>query len=80
MLGSLILYLKGMRIMMFQLSGLYCRPLYNIKEPYSNYRGPAKTLTLNPELNSKPEPLNPKPLSTKPVSILSLNPKPLSPT
>ena len=24
MLGSLILYLKGMRIMMFQLSGLYC--------------------------------------------------------
>ena len=25
MLGSLILYLKGMRIMMFQLSGLYCR-------------------------------------------------------
>ena len=26
MLGSLILYLKGMRIMMFQLSGYYCRP------------------------------------------------------
>ena len=25
MLGSLILYLKGMRIMMFQLSGFYCR-------------------------------------------------------
>ena len=24
-LGSLILYLKGMRIMMFQLSGFYCR-------------------------------------------------------
>ena len=24
MLGSLILYLKGMRIMMFQLSGYYC--------------------------------------------------------
>ena len=24
MLGSLILYLKGMRIMMFQLSGFYC--------------------------------------------------------
>ena len=27
MLGSLILYLKGMRIMMFQLSGFYCRDL-----------------------------------------------------
>ena len=26
MLGSLILYLKGMRIMMFQLSGFYCNP------------------------------------------------------
>ena len=25
MLGSLILYLQGMRIMMFQLSGFYCR-------------------------------------------------------
>ena len=25
MLGSLILYHKGMRIMMFQLSGFYCR-------------------------------------------------------
>ena len=26
MLGSLILYLKGMRIMMFQLSGFYDKP------------------------------------------------------
>ena len=26
MLGSPILYLKGMRILMFQLSGFYCRP------------------------------------------------------
>ena len=26
MLGSLILYLKGTRIMMFQLSGFYCKP------------------------------------------------------
>ena len=25
MLGSLIVYFKGMRIMMFQLSGYYCR-------------------------------------------------------
>ena len=29
MLGSLVLYLKGIRIMMFQLSGFY----YNPKEP-----------------------------------------------
>ena len=28
MLGSLILYLKGMRIMMFQLSGFYCRRVW----------------------------------------------------
>ena len=27
MLGSLILYLKGMRIIMFQLSGFYNKPL-----------------------------------------------------
>ena len=27
MLVSLILYIKGMRIMMFQLSGFYCRPV-----------------------------------------------------
>ena len=27
MLGSLILEFKGMRIMMFQLSGFYCRKL-----------------------------------------------------
>ena len=27
MLGSLILYFKGMRLMMFQLSGFYCRLL-----------------------------------------------------
>ena len=26
MLGSLILYIKGMRILMFQLSGFYCMP------------------------------------------------------
>ena len=27
MLGSLVLYLRGMRIMMFQLSGFYCKGL-----------------------------------------------------
>ena len=30
MLGSLILYLRGMRIMMFQLSGFYCSILRNV--------------------------------------------------
>ena len=32
MLGSLILYLKGMRTTMFQLSGFYCRPLGFVSE------------------------------------------------
>ena len=36
-LGSLILYLKGMGIMMFQLSGFYYR---GTTKPYSNYEGP----------------------------------------
>ena len=30
MLGSLILYLKGMRILMFQLSGFYCINIINV--------------------------------------------------
>ena len=34
MLGSLILYLKGMRIMMFQLSGFYCKS-WGFKAPES---------------------------------------------
>ena len=34
MLGSLTIYLKGMRRMMFQLSGFYCRSLIDpFKEP-----------------------------------------------
>ena len=32
-LGSLILYLKGMRIMMFQLSGFYCRAYSKLRIP-----------------------------------------------
>ena len=36
MLGSLILYLKGMRIMMFQLSGFYCSLL---QKPYQLEQG-----------------------------------------
>ena len=32
MLGSLILYLKGMRIMMFQLSGFYYRVLNAVSD------------------------------------------------
>ena len=30
MLGSPILYLKGMRLMMFQLSGFYCRGMMSL--------------------------------------------------
>ena len=33
MLGSPVLYLKGMRILMFQLSGFYCRPPNSRKPP-----------------------------------------------
>ena len=36
MLGSLILYLKGMRIMMFQLSGFYYIPTPNKSKPQSS--------------------------------------------
>ena len=35
MLGSLIVYLKGMRIMMFQLSGYYCR---RVLEGYCSHK------------------------------------------
>ena len=31
MLGSLILYFKGMRLVMFQLSGFYCKSLHDPK-------------------------------------------------
>ena len=42
MLGSLIIYLKGMRIMMLQLSGFYYRTLpkpykHPIKSPQNSY-------------------------------------------
>ena len=40
MLGSLILYLKGMRIMMFQLSGFYCKPLMR-RSPFRGVGGAA---------------------------------------
>ena len=36
-LGSLILYLKGMRRMMFQLSGFYYRNLMKKPWPYNRY-------------------------------------------
>ena len=37
MLGSLTLYLKGMRIMMFQLSGFYCNRARVCKSFYVLY-------------------------------------------
>ena len=39
MLGSLIIYLKGMRRMMFQLSGFYYTPSY-CKFAFGAYTGP----------------------------------------
>ena len=61
-LGSLILYLKGMRILMFQLSGFYYTILgvpyikYSIMgpKPCSNYQGPYRTPTL--KYTPEPEP------------------------
>ena len=37
MLGSPILYLKGMRTIMFQLSGFYCKPQTLHTTPMINY-------------------------------------------
>ena len=51
-LGSLILYLKGMRIMMFQLSGYYYKPL-----------NPQPLKLSTPEERSPYNPQNPKPYS-----------------
>ena len=39
MLGSLILYLKGMRIMMFQLSGFYCKVLGGLGLGFREFQG-----------------------------------------
>ena len=52
MLGSLILYLKGMRIMMFQLSGFYCTVKgYLIGTPATDLFAPPTGLsqTLSPK-------------------------------
>ena len=38
MRGSLILYLKGMRIVMFQLSGFYYKPFLGKAQPHSAVR------------------------------------------
>ena len=69
MLGSLILYLKGMRRMMFQLSGFYCRTTPH----YSTWKPPKKVLgllrnTLNLTKTGSPEslPSNPLKASLKP--------------
>ena len=54
MLGSPILYLKGMGILMFQVSGFYCKP--------STYIKPSKNRSLQPTA-LKPESVNPKSLT-----------------
>ena len=60
MLGSLILYFKGMRRMMFQLSGFYCKTL-TAKNRSPKPKDPEQAL------NSRPQALNPEPrtLNTK---------------
>ena len=45
MLGSLILYLKGMRIMMFQLSGFYCKRVQGLGQFAHETTTPNITLT-----------------------------------
>ena len=69
MLGSLILYIKGMRILMFQLSGFYCTCRAETKtnqvilpgvfpdSSTSAASSPNYALKKNPN----PKPLNPKP-------------------
>ena len=53
-LGALIFYLKGMRAIMFQLSGFYCRSLHDpFKEPFTEpfgepFKEPFKESTREP--------------------------------
>ena len=49
MLGPTMLYLKGMRIMMFQLSGIYCTPIMELgteRPSLSRLRGPNSTMVV----------------------------------
>ena len=65
-LGSLILYLKGIRIMMFQLSGFYYRVLGSAHGLHSSslLGLPYRVLTMNPKRNYYgASTLNPKPLN-----------------
>ena len=48
MLGFLILYLKGMRIMMFQLSGFYCKRFLWWYMCYGDLSIPIQLLTIPP--------------------------------
>ena len=60
MLGSLILYIKGMRILMFQLSGFYCMDLGLVRIPhesfYRGFRAPSNPQSTTPKTCNGPKP------------------------
>ena len=69
MLGSRILYLKGMGILMFQLSGFYCNPFTAVPHTCIPFEVPAplspqalNPQTLNPNLEASTQnlPIGPK--------------------
>ena len=72
MLGSLILYLKGMRIVMFQLSGFYYRRTLSITEalrPFYSSLSPKRqpqTLDRLPRMGGEPKGVQQKALNLKP--------------
>ena len=55
MLGSLILYIKGMRILMFQLSGFYCKSC-TLNPTGQSLRPVLKPHILNPQPYTRPKP------------------------
>ena len=75
-LGSLILYLKGMRRMMFQLSGFYCRVnQHPYQHPLENRNQNLSTPQLHhPNNNNVNQTAQSKPASIPAPS--TLNPKP----
>ena len=61
MLGSPILYLKAMRILMFQLSGFYCMTLYqsgSLRNNIGHYSGFYKEPKIMPNTVEIPSPFS----------------------
>ena len=76
MLRSLMLYLKGMRTTMFQLSGFYCK-----SEPQKGStmepQGRTSTANLTPQkLNPARKPKTPNHEARKPITVPTCIPKP----